>query len=470
MGGRSQALRRGDHVARGIVGWLARVRADVALLGRSAAHRRATAAEERQRRQRARLERRVAQLDAARTTDARRIAGLERIVGQLHEEKIALHRVTAVLSAEDAQAADARALVARLRRRFPSDRIEVRRRGLTVVDVVHRIRSGSQTLATVLYVVREDAAWRPAFVRAAKRSAARDRADVAIVVSRSLPPPSLHMTVVNGVTVVRPSLAEHLAITTRDTTLQTARALATARRSRDRMRRRAALVRRLALVRAALARAVAVASVETARIARAFGIAIRSAIARASRAAGSLRPRRAPPAAQSVTSVLPRVASAEPLTAAPAVLTCPEPDEPPLPSEPVARALCLELRAQYRIARGEARSPTVLEAAHAFLERGWRDAALDLLLERLSAGDRDRNTQLLLLDIACAGGHENIAREKAKLLASLLRMDGDEAGAARLEAAAARVAPPTPPSAEVDPRLALLADLSPQLVGTPARA
>jgi thioredoxin-like negative regulator of GroEL len=74
-----------------------------------------------------------------------------------------------------------------------------------------------------------------------------------------------------------------------------------------------------------------------------------------------------------------------------------------------------------------------LAAARELIAAGKPRAASDLLLAHVASGLPGREVQALLVDIERGFGREDLASEKCRLLARVLELDGDPAGAARMK-------------------------------------
>lgn len=84
--------------------------------------------------------------------------------------------------------------------------------------------------------------------------------------------------------------------------------------------------------------------------------------------------------------------------------------------------------------RGE---PVVVAAARQLLGDGKVGAASDLLLDHIARGSTDRDAQRLLIEINCAVGRRDIARDKCRALGTAYRLDGQVEAASDVERLAA---------------------------------
>ncbi len=125
----------------------------------------------------------------------------------------------------------------------------------------------------------------------------------------------------------------------------------------------------------------------------------------------------------------------------------PVPVAPPAPAKPavpeaaaprpqlvVMRGRTAEERAVALIIdRDPSAADATLAAARELIAAGQPRAASDLLLAHVASGLPGREVQALLVGIERELGREDIASEKCRLLARLLELDGDPAGAARMK-------------------------------------
>jgi hypothetical protein len=82
-------------------------------------------------------------------------------------------------------------------------------------------------------------------------------------------------------------------------------------------------------------------------------------------------------------------------------------------------------RASLLIAMRDKRaSDAVLDAARRLLTHGKLQSASDLLLDFIAHGFTDRDAQRLLIEIDCAIGRRDTAKEKCQLLSYAYRLDG----------------------------------------------
>ena len=110
---------------------------------------------------------------------------------------------------------------------------------------------------------------------------------------------------------------------------------------------------------------------------------------------------------------------------------------PPLPlsgPEPVAVAAGIRPVARAAVA---AVSVDVVAAARQLLSDGKVGAASDLLLDHIARGSTDRDAQRLLIEIGCALGRRDIARDKCHALEAAYRLDGNTGAASDVERLAA---------------------------------
>ncbi len=124
-------------------------------------------------------------------------------------------------------------------------------------------------------------------------------------------------------------------------------------------------------------------------------------------------------------------ASAAAASAPPAAASAP-PAERPEP-EPVAVGSGVRLIPRAAVAA----SVEVVAAARQLLGEGKVGAASDLLLDHIARGSTDRDAQRLLIDIGCAVGRRDIARDKCRALGTAYRLDGKADAANDVERLAA---------------------------------
>ncbi len=84
-----------------------------------------------------------------------------------------------------------------------------------------------------------------------------------------------------------------------------------------------------------------------------------------------------------------------------------------------------------------AASPEIVAAARQLLAAGKVGAASDLLLDQIARGSTDRDAQRLLIEIGCAVGRKDIARDKCRALSTAYRLDGNADAASDVERLAA---------------------------------
>ena len=107
---------------------------------------------------------------------------------------------------------------------------------------------------------------------------------------------------------------------------------------------------------------------------------------------------------------------------------------PARPQLVVMRGRTAEERAvALMIDRDPSAADATLAAARELIAAGKPRAASDLLLAHVASGLPGREVQALLVDIERELGREDIASEKCRLLARVLELDGDPAGAARMK-------------------------------------
>jgi hypothetical protein len=114
----------------------------------------------------------------------------------------------------------------------------------------------------------------------------------------------------------------------------------------------------------------------------------------------------------------------------------PRPARPPLDLEPQIKALvpkgndleaanAAATRATLLIGMRDKRADAAtLDAAHRLLTLGMLQSASDLLLDYIAHGFTDREAQRLLIEIDCAIGRRDTAKEKCQLLSYAYRLDG----------------------------------------------
>jgi hypothetical protein len=112
-------------------------------------------------------------------------------------------------------------LVALLRRHFPSDEIQRKGRG---GDVLHRVIDTGQPCATIIYECKRTATWQTAYVTQLKRAMESNQTRYGVLVTRSFPRKQSGLCQQNGVLVVAPELAHHVAAVLREAAVELARA------------------------------------------------------------------------------------------------------------------------------------------------------------------------------------------------------------------------------------------------------
>jgi hypothetical protein len=112
-------------------------------------------------------------------------------------------------------------LVAVLKRHFPDDDIQRKRRG---GDVIHRVIDAGQTSAIIVYECKRTATWQMAYVRQLKSAMESNQTRYGILVTRAFPRKQSGLCQQNGVLIVAPELAHHVAAILRETAVELARA------------------------------------------------------------------------------------------------------------------------------------------------------------------------------------------------------------------------------------------------------
>lgn len=108
--------------------------------------------------------------------------------------------------------------------------------------------------------------------------------------------------------------------------------------------------------------------------------------------------------------------------------------ERPAPeAEPVLVAAGVRGGARPAVAVGS----EVISAARQLLGDGKVGAASDLLLDHIARGSTDRDAQRLLIEIGCALGRRDLARDKCRALGTAYRLDGRPDAASDVERLAA---------------------------------
>lgn len=105
--------------------------------------------------------------------------------------------------------------------------------------------------------------------------------------------------------------------------------------------------------------------------------------------------------------------------------------------EPDAVAVGAGIRTMPRAAVAVALSAEVVADARRLLGDGKVGAASDLLLDHIARGSTDRDAQRLLIEIGCAVGRRDIARDKCRALGTAYRLDGQADAASDVERLAA---------------------------------
>ena len=96
-----------------------------------------------------------------------------------------------------------------------------------------------------------------------------------------------------------------------------------------------------------------------------------------------------------------------------------------LPPRPAPAALGLTTEALKELARaGALCNDATLDAARRLLTLGKLQSASDILLDFIAHGFTDREAQRLLIEIDCAIGRRDTAKEKCHLLSYAYRLDG----------------------------------------------
>lgn len=103
----------------------------------------------------------------------------------------------------------------------------------------------------------------------------------------------------------------------------------------------------------------------------------------------------------------------------------------PAPERPAPVAVGVGARAMPQAA--VAASVDVVAGARQLLGEGKVGAASDLLLDHIARGSTDRDAQRLLIEIGCAVGRRDIARDKCRALGTAYRLDGNADAAGDVE-------------------------------------
>jgi hypothetical protein len=107
-----------------------------------------------------------------------------------------------------------------LRREFPMDDIQRKRRG---GDIVQMIIDKREPCGCIVYECKRTGQWQTAFVRQLKRAMETHGTRCGILVSRVLPPRQSGMCVVDGVIIAAPQFAHHIASILRDAVVELSR-------------------------------------------------------------------------------------------------------------------------------------------------------------------------------------------------------------------------------------------------------
>ncbi len=107
-----------------------------------------------------------------------------------------------------------------LRRQFPMDDIQRKRRG---GDIVQMIIEDREPCGCIVYECKRTNQWQPAFVRQLKRAMEVQGTRCGLLVSRVLPPSQSGICIVDGVIVAAPQFAHHLASILRDAVVELSR-------------------------------------------------------------------------------------------------------------------------------------------------------------------------------------------------------------------------------------------------------
>ncbi len=108
-----------------------------------------------------------------------------------------------------------------LRRQFPMDDIQRKRRG---GDIIHVVIENRQPCGTIVYECKRTNQWQPAYLRQLKRAMETNETKCGLLVSRVLPPKHTGLCIVDGIIVTSPQFARHLAVILRDALVELSRA------------------------------------------------------------------------------------------------------------------------------------------------------------------------------------------------------------------------------------------------------
>ncbi len=97
---------------------------------------------------------------------------------------------------------------------------------------------------------------------------------------------------------------------------------------------------------------------------------------------------------------------------------------PPMGSGVDGAAVAASRAALFTSARDSRASEAVIDAARRLLALGKLQSASDVLLDFIGHGFTDREAQRLLIEVDCALGRRDVAKEKCNLLSQAYRLDG----------------------------------------------
>jgi tetratricopeptide (TPR) repeat protein len=97
---------------------------------------------------------------------------------------------------------------------------------------------------------------------------------------------------------------------------------------------------------------------------------------------------------------------------------------PPMASGVEGAAVAASRAALFTSARDPRASEAVIDAARRLLALGKLQSASDVLLDFIGHGFTDREAQRLLIEVDCALGRRDVAKEKCNLLSQAYRLDG----------------------------------------------
>jgi tetratricopeptide (TPR) repeat protein len=97
---------------------------------------------------------------------------------------------------------------------------------------------------------------------------------------------------------------------------------------------------------------------------------------------------------------------------------------PPMASGVEGAAIAASRAALFTSARDPRASEAVIDAARRLLALGKLQSASDVLLDFIGHGFTDREAQRLLIEVDCALGRRDVAKEKCNLLSQAYRLDG----------------------------------------------